>query len=64
MGDDYVLFMVRGVLVLYLIFMLFLRVWYMMEDDGEYLDIEMLRDWVMLVMGFVLEWMDVGKGKL
>lgn len=62
-GDDHVPFMARGAPVLHLIPTPFPRVWHTMEDDGEHLDIETLRDWAMLVTGFVLEWMDVGKGK-
>ncbi|KAK4661715.1 uncharacterized protein QC763_707030 [Podospora pseudopauciseta] len=62
-GDDHVPFMARGAPVLHLIPTPFPRVWHTMEDDGEHLDIETLRDWAMLVTGFVMEWMDVGKGK-
>ncbi|KAK4177351.1 kinase-like domain-containing protein [Triangularia setosa] len=57
-GDDHVPFMARGAPVLHLIPTPFPRVWHTMEDDGEHLDIETLRDWALVVTGFVLEWMD------
>lgn len=58
--DDYVLFLRRGVEdILYIILMLFFRVWYIMDDDVKNLDVVMVKDWVKIVVGFVGEWMDL-----
>lgn len=56
-GDDHVPFLQRGVPILHLIPTPFPKVWHTMDDDGEHLDLETVRDWAGLMTGFVVEWM-------
>ncbi|KAL7274769.1 hypothetical protein RUND412_002323 [Rhizina undulata] len=68
--DDHIPFLARGVEVLHVIPTPFPRVWHEMDDDGEHLDLETVRDWGLLLTGFVAGWLDLegawgqGKGKV
>lgn len=57
--DDHKPFMQRGVDVLHLIPSPFPKVWHLMEDDGEHLDLPTVRDWARITTAFVVEWMDI-----
>ncbi|KAJ2903442.1 uncharacterized protein MKZ38_009927 [Zalerion maritima] len=57
--DDHVPFMRRGVPVLHLIPTPFPSVWHTLEDDGEHLDIDTVKDWAQITLGFAAEWMDL-----
>lgn len=37
----------------------FPRVWHEMDDDGEHLDIDTVKDWAKLVTAFTAAWMDL-----
>jgi glutaminyl-peptide cyclotransferase len=58
-SDDHLPFMSKGVEILHVIPSPFPRVWHTMEDDGEHLDAETVRDWCKIVGAFVLEWLDM-----
>ncbi|RYN40178.1 hypothetical protein AA0113_g351 [Alternaria arborescens] len=58
-SDDHLPFMSKGVEILHIIPSPFPRVWHTMEDDGEHLDGETVRDWCKIVGAFVLEWLDM-----
>ncbi|KAE8391477.1 glutaminyl cyclase [Aspergillus alliaceus] len=60
--DDHVPFQERGVRVLHVIDNEpegrgFPGVWHTLDDDGEHLDEEVLGDWSVLVIAFVVEWL-------
>jgi len=57
--DDHMPFMARGVEVLHLIPHPFPRVWHVMDDDGEHLDLDTVADWSLLVTAFAAEWLDL-----
>ncbi|KAI9838720.1 MAG: hypothetical protein M1837_002423 [Sclerophora amabilis] len=57
--DDHIPFLARGVEVLHLIPIPFPSVWHQMSDDGEHLDMDVTRDWAILVTAFVAEWMEL-----
>lgn len=57
--DDHLPFMARGVEILHIIPTPFPRVWHNMDDDGEHLDINTVKDWSLLVTAFAAEWMDL-----
>ncbi|KAI9862433.1 MAG: hypothetical protein M1824_001426 [Vezdaea acicularis] len=58
-ADDHVPFLKRGVEVLHMIPSPFPRVWHEMDDDGEHLDTNTVRDWAVLGTAFVGEWMEL-----
>lgn len=58
-SDDHLPFIARGVETLHVIPQPFPKVWHTMEDNGENLDMEVVRDWGKIVAGFVLEWLDM-----
>ncbi|KAB5570273.1 glutaminyl-peptide cyclotransferase [Coniochaeta sp. 2T2.1] len=57
--DDHIPFMRRGVPILHLIPTPFPRVWHTIDDDGEHLDMETVRDWSKIITAFALEWLDM-----
>jgi len=57
--DDHLPFMARGVEVLHMIPTPFPDVWHNMDDDGEHLDLDVCRDWAVLVTAFAAEWMEL-----
>ncbi|KOS21649.1 Glutaminyl-peptide cyclotransferase [Escovopsis weberi] len=57
--DDHIPFMRRGVDVLHLIPTPFPPVWHRMDDDGEHLDLAVVRDWARIVTAFAAQWMDL-----
>lgn len=57
--DDHLPFMHRGVEILHMIPAPFPHVWHTIDDDGEHLDIDTVRDWAKLVTAFTAEWMDL-----
>ena len=59
MEDDHIPFMARGVEVLHIIPYPFPRAWHNMDDDGEHLDLNTVKDWALLTTAFVGEWMDL-----
>ena len=59
MEDDHIPFMERGVEVLHIIPYPFPRAWHNMDDDGEHLDLNTVKDWAILTTAFVGEWMDL-----
>ena len=59
-GDDHLPFLERGTEILHLIPSPFpTDVWHKIEDDGEHLDLETVRDWAVLMAGFAAEWLDL-----
>lgn len=58
-SDDHIPFMARGVEVLHIIPLPFPRVWHLLDDDGEHLDLGTCADWAILVTAFVGEWMEL-----
>ncbi|KAA8894867.1 putative glutaminyl cyclase [Sphaerosporella brunnea] len=52
--DDHIPFMARGVEVLHLIPSPFPRVWHEMDDDGEHLDLDTVRDWATLTTAWMV----------
>lgn len=58
-SDDHLPFMGKGVEVLHVIPSPFPGVWHTMEDDGQHLDEQTVRDWCKIVGAFVLEWLDM-----
>lgn len=59
-GDDHLPFLERGAEVLHVIPSPFpTDVWHRIEDDGEHLDMETVRDWAVLMTGFAAEWLDL-----
>ncbi|KAJ9626998.1 hypothetical protein H2203_003458 [Taxawa tesnikishii (nom. ined.)] len=48
-----------GVEILHMIPAPFPHVWHTIDDDGEHLDIDTVRDWAKLVTAFTAEWMDL-----
>ena len=59
MEDDHIPFMERGVEILHIIPYPFPRAWHNMDDDGEHLDLDTVKDWATLTTAFVGEWMDL-----
>ena len=59
MEDDHIPFMERGVEVLHIIPYPYPRAWHNMDDDGEHLDVNTVKDWALLTTAFVGEWMDL-----
>ncbi len=59
MEDDHLPFMARGVEILHIIPYPFPRVWHNMDDDGEHLHLDTVKDWATLTTAFVGEWMDL-----
>ena len=59
MEDDHLPFMERGVEILHIIPYPFPRVWHNMDDDGEHLDLDTVKDWATLTTAFIGEWMDL-----
>lgn len=59
-GDDHQPFMARGAPVLHMIPTPFPKVWHRMEDDGEHLDLETVRDWARIVTAFTIEYLEAG----
>lgn len=57
--DDHVPFLARGVEVLHVIPTPFPRVWHTMEDDGEHLDMQTVKDWAYLVTAFTTGWLEL-----
>lgn len=57
--DDHVPFLARGVEVLHIIPTPFPRVWHTMEDDGEHLDMQTVKDWAYLVTAFTAGWLEL-----
>ncbi|KAI9762817.1 MAG: hypothetical protein M4579_000170 [Chaenotheca gracillima] len=57
--DDHIPFLARGVEILHMIPTPFPVVWHHMEDDGEHLDLDVVRDWALLFTAFVGEWMEL-----
>jgi len=57
--DDHLPFMERGVPVLPLIPAQKPAVWQTPEDDGNHLDLAVVRDWARIVTAFVFEWLDM-----
>lgn len=51
--DDHIPFLARGVEVLHLIPERFPEVWHRMEDDGEHLDLGVVKDWALVTAGWV-----------
>ncbi|KAJ4305228.1 hypothetical protein N0V90_000759 [Kalmusia sp. IMI 367209] len=58
-SDDHLPFIWRGVETLHVIPQPFPKVWHKSEDDGQHLDMKVVRDWARIVAGFVLEWLDM-----
>lgn len=54
-SDDHLPFISKGVSVLHVIPKGFTPVWHTIDDDGEHLDMETVRDWSKIVAAFVLE---------
>ena len=59
MEDDHIPFMARGVETLHIIPYPFPRAWHNLDDDGEHLDLNTVKDWATLTTAFVGEWMDL-----
>ncbi len=59
MEDDHIPFMERGVEILHIIPYPFPRAWHNLDDDGEHLDLDTVKDWATLTTAFVAEWMDL-----
>lgn len=57
--DDHVPFLARGVEVLHVIPTPFPGVWHTMEDDGEHLDAQTVKDWAYLVTAFTAGWLEL-----
>lgn len=57
--DDHVPFLARGVEVLHVIPTPFPRVWHTMDDDGEHLDTQTVKDWAYLVTAFTVGWLEL-----
>jgi glutaminyl-peptide cyclotransferase len=58
-SDDHLPFMGGGVEILHVIPSPFPGVWHTMEDDGDHLDMETVRDWSKIMTAFTLEWLDM-----
>jgi glutaminyl-peptide cyclotransferase len=58
-SDDHLPFIAEGVETLHVIPHPFPKVWHNMKDDGEHLDMQVVRDWCKIVAGFALEWLDM-----
>ncbi|KAF1953614.1 hypothetical protein CC80DRAFT_494510 [Byssothecium circinans] len=58
-SDDHLPFIARGVETLHVIPHPFPGVWHTLRDDGEHLDMRVVRDWCRIVAGFALEWLDM-----
>jgi len=58
-SDDHLPFLAKGVEVLHVIPSPFPAVWHTLDDDGEHLDAETVRDWTKIVTAFALEWLDM-----
>lgn len=58
--DDHIPFMVRGVEILHIIPTPFPPVWHTMDDDGEHLDLQAVRDWARIATAFAAEWLEIG----
>jgi glutaminyl-peptide cyclotransferase len=58
-SDDHLPFITKGVSVLHVIPSPFPKVWHTMEDDGDHLDMQTVRDWARIVSAFALEWLDM-----
>lgn len=58
-SDDHLPFIARGVETLHVIPHPFPHVWHSMDDDGDHLDMESVRDWAKIVAAFALEWLDM-----
>ncbi len=59
MEDDHLPFMERGVEILHVIPYPYPRAWHNLDDDGEHLDLDTVKDWATLTTAFVGEWMDL-----
>jgi len=60
-GDDHVPFLQRGVEILHLIAYPFPTVWHTINDDGEHLDLDTVKDWAKIVTAFTAEWLELDK---
>lgn len=58
-SDDHLPFMGMGAEILHVIPRPFPSVWHTLEDSGENLDMETVRDWSKIVAAFALEWLDM-----
>lgn len=57
--DDHIPFMARGVEVLHVIPTPFPGVWHTMDDDGDHLDMQTVKDWAYLVTAFTAGWLEL-----
>lgn len=59
MADDYLPFMNRGIPFLHILPSPLPPNWHTLEDNGENLDMPTVRDWVKIMTGFTMEWLDM-----